>query len=88
MSIDNHPASLDLPWLYEQVNDHRTSTMKLYVWFQFHLDGWNLRIERMADFVIYGLFVSLLALIAGKIQTTLPVWGILAFLVFLFSTVI
>ena len=88
MSIDNHPASLDLPWLYEQVNDHRTSTMKLYVWFQFHLDGWNLRIQRMADFVIYGLFVGLLALIAGKIQTTLPVWGILAFVVFLFSTVI
>src|ERR1044072_7278 len=32
MFTNNHPASLDWSWLYEQANDHRTTTTKLLVW--------------------------------------------------------
>src|SRR5712692_5755882 len=50
---DNHPASIDFPWLYQQVNDHRTATTKLFVWLQYHLNGLNLRTRQVLDFLIY-----------------------------------
>ncbi|HEY6122506.1 MAG TPA: hypothetical protein VIV66_21300, partial [Pyrinomonadaceae bacterium] len=40
---DDHPSSVDLEWLYDQHNEHRTTTTKLFVWLQYHLNGWNVR---------------------------------------------
>ena len=88
MGGGDHPASIDLPWLYEQVNDHRTSTVKIYVWLQYYLDGWNVKTERLLDFLIYSLFVTLLAWFAHRRQASLPLWAILGFVIFLFSMIV
>jgi len=83
---DNHPASVDLWWLYAQVNDHRTATTKLFVWLQFHLNHWNIRTQQVLDFLIYGTILVLLVLFARRLipQT----WIVLCFVVFLISPII
>jgi hypothetical protein len=88
LSTDDHPVAIDLKWLYEQVNDHRTATTKLYTWLQYHVNGWNLRIQHTVDVVIYGLTLGLFVLFGRKLQDQLPTWTILCFLVFLLSTII
>src|SRR5262245_11846323 len=85
---DNHPASLDLPWLYIEHNEHRTATTKLLVWFQFQLNGWNLRTHYLIDFFIYGVFLALLTWVARKWASDIPTWVILSFIVFLLSPII
>lgn len=85
---DNHPASIDVPWLYEQVNDHRTTTTKLFVWIQYHLDGWNIRAQLVLNFLIYGLTVAILVLFVRRLTTQLPTFAVLAFAMFLLSPII
>jgi hypothetical protein len=85
---DNHPASVDLPWLYAQHNEHRTATTKLFVWLQFQLNGWNVGIHQLIDFLIYGLFLVLLVLFVRKWAPQVPVWILLSFIVFFLSPII
>jgi hypothetical protein len=82
MFTGSHPASLDLSWLYEQANDHRTATTKLFVWLLFRLDGWNLRTHLLLNFLIYGFCVAWLVWLARKMAPNLPPWVILGFAVF------
>lgn len=88
MFTGNHPASLDLSWLYEQANDHRTATTKLFVWLQFQLNGWNLRTHLLLSFLIYGFCVTWLVWFARKMAPELPPWVILGFAVFFMTSLI
>ena len=85
---DNHPASVDLPWLYAQHNEHRTATTKLFVWMQFQLNGWNVRTHQLIDFIIYGLFLTLLVCFGRKCFPKVSSWIGLSFIVFLLSPII
>lgn len=87
-SGDNHPASLDLPWLYGQHNEHRTSTTKAFVWLQFQLNGWNVRTHLLIDFIIYGLYLTLLVWLARRIAPHLSTQIVLAFMIFFLSPII
>ena len=85
---DNHPASVDLRWLYNQHNEHRTTTTKLFVWLQFQLNGWNVRTHLLVDFLIYGFFLGWLVWFARKIDPHLSTQTVLAFLIFFLSPII
>ena len=85
---DNHPASLDLKWLHAQHNEHRPGTERIFVWLQFHLNGWNLRTHLFLDFLIYGLFLVFLAWFAKRFVPEVPFWVVASFLVFLLSPII
>lgn len=88
MFTGNHPASLDLAWLYEQATDHRTATTKLFVWLQFQVNGWNHRTHSLLSFLIYGFCVAWLVWFARKMATNIPLWVILGFAVFLMTPLI
>lgn len=85
---DNHPASVDLAWLYAQHSEHRTATTKLFVWLQFQLNGWNVRTHLLADFLLYGLFLILLVWFARRVAPQLQTWVLLSFIVFFLSPII
>lgn len=85
---DNHPASLDLPWLYLQHNEHRTATTKTSVWLEFQLNGWNIRTHLLIDFIMYGLFLTWLVWFARKMAPHLSAQIVLAFMIFFLSPII
>lgn len=79
------PASLDWYWLYQQANDHRTTTTKLLVWFQFQLNGWDLRTHLVLSFLVYAASIAAFAFFIRRVSPDLPRWVILGFVLF-FST--
>src|ERR1041384_361110 len=85
---DDHPAALNAKWLYEQVNDHRTATTKLFVWAQYHSDGWNVRTHLEVSFLIYGLTLVLLILFLRQLFHSVPTWIVGLFVLFQLSTII
>jgi hypothetical protein len=85
---NNHPAAINLRWLYEQVNDHRTTTTKLFVWLQYHLNGWNLKTHQIISYFIFGATLLSLILFARKFVPQVPNWIVLGFLIFFLSPII
>ena len=83
---DNHPATFDPKWFYEQYNDHRTTTTRVFVWLQFQLNGWNVKTHLLFQFLLYGVVSAVLAFICWK-ASKLPLWVIVAFVPFLFTTI-
>ena len=65
-SGDDHPASVDAAWLFARHNEHRMATLKLFIWAQFQVNGWNLRTHLVIAFLIYGLCVALLAIFCSR----------------------
>ena len=88
LETDNHPASLDLPWLYKQVNDHRTATTKLLVWGQYQIDGWNVHNQLVINFLIYTATLILLIVLMKGLSFEVPVWVIMGFVAFQLSPII
>ncbi|HXI24107.1 MAG TPA: hypothetical protein VNG71_09535 [Pyrinomonadaceae bacterium] len=88
LETDNHPASLDLPWLYGQVNDHRTATTKLLVWGQYQIDGWNVHNQLVINFLIYMATLILLIILMKGLAFEVPVWVIMGFVAFQLSPII
>jgi len=87
-SGDNHPASIDLRWLYVQHNEHRTATTKIFVWLQYQINGWNVRTHLLIDFVIYGFLLTWLVWFARRMAPHLSTWIVFAFLIFFLSPII
>ena len=85
---DNHPASIDLPWLYSQHNDHKPAVTRILVWLQFQINGWNVRTQILIDFIVYGLFLALLGWLARRITPQVSTWIVVAFFIFLLSPII
>jgi hypothetical protein len=84
----DHPARLSWQWLFEQANEHRTSTTKLFVWLQYQLNHWNLRTHQIIAFLIYGLFLILLIRFAKRFALQVPTCITLSFVIFLLSTIV
>jgi hypothetical protein len=84
----DYPARLSWQWLFEQANEHRTSTTKLFVWLQYQLNHWNLRTHQIVAFLIYGLFLILLTRFAKRFAPQAPTYVTLSFIIFLLSTIV
>lgn len=82
---DDHPASIDLSWLYAQYNEHRMATTKILVWLQFQLNGWNYVGHLVLNYFIYGLFLICLIWFARRVIAIVPTWVVLAFVIFMLS---
>jgi hypothetical protein len=84
----DHPASLSWRWLFEQANEHRTSTTKFFVWLEYQLNHWNLRTHQIIAILIYGLFLILLIRFARRFAPQVPAWIEYSFVIFLLSTIV
>jgi hypothetical protein len=79
--------SLSPTWLLEQHNEHRIPLNKIFVWLEFHLNGWNYVVHLLLDFLIYGLILIVIWLFARKMAPQVPSWIILGFIFFLLSPI-
>jgi hypothetical protein len=80
-SGDDHPASVDAAWLFARHNEHRMATLKLFIWAQFQVNGWNIRTHLLLAFLIYGVCVALLTWFCSRWTQTAP-WVIACFVPF------
>jgi hypothetical protein len=85
---DNHPASIDWPWLFAQHNEHRMSTTKGFIWLQFHLNGWNVRTQLLLNFLTFGLLLIWLGWCGRSWAPQLPFWVMPSFLIFFLTPII
>lgn len=84
---DDHLAALSLKWLFAQHNEHRIVTLKLFVWLQYQLNGWNHVEHQILNFIIYGASLTWLIWIAKKLAPQVQLWVILSFITFLLSPI-
>jgi hypothetical protein len=93
MFRDDRPATLSIPWLFDSANmrpsptEHIIATTKLFVWMQYHLNGWNNRINLVLNFLIYGLFLGGMGWFTHQAVPTLPAYVRWAFMIFLLSPI-
>src|SRR2546423_1288095 len=83
-SGDDHPASVDATWLLARHNEHRMATLKLFIWAEFQVNGWNIRTHLLLAFLIYGLCVVLLTWFCSWWAQTAP-WVLPCFVPFLLT---
>jgi hypothetical protein len=83
-SGDDHPASVDAAWLFARHNEHRMATLKLFIWTQFQVNGWNIRTHLLLAFLIYGLCVVLLTWCCARWMQAAP-WLMPPFVPFLLT---
>jgi hypothetical protein len=55
------PSGLSFSSLIVQHNEHRLVTTRLLVWLQYRINGWNLAVHQIINFLLYG--VTLLTLL-------------------------
>jgi hypothetical protein len=60
------PSGLSLGGLVVQHNEHRLVTTRLLVWLQYRLNGWNLAIHQIVNFVFYGLILLAIVWLARR----------------------
>src|ERR1041384_1866135 len=83
-SGDDHPASVDATWLFARHNEHRMATLKLFIWAQFQMNGWNIRTHLLLAFLIYGLCVVVLTWCCSRWMQAAP-WLMPCFVPFLLT---
>lgn len=82
------PRGLTLDWLFARHNEHRIVTTKLAMWGLHQVNGLNMNVFRLGSYVVYGLLLMLVFRFSRRYVPWWPPWGILAFLLFLCSTLI
>jgi hypothetical protein len=80
-------SPLSLTWLIQQHNEHRIVPTKLLTWSRYLLDGWDVRVQQIINFFIYGGLVGSFFFLKKKIAPTLPGWILALFLGYCFSMV-
>jgi hypothetical protein len=87
------PAQLSFAWLFDAgnmrstVQEHVIATTKLFVWMQYHLNGWNIPVNLVLNFLIFGFFVWWMFWFADKAVPEIPRYAKLAFTIFLLSPI-
>ena len=79
--------ALSVKWLRSYNNDHNIATTKLFVWLQFHLNGWNYRVHLVLNYLIYGVLLLWIAWFVHKAAPHLSAWVICGFMIFLLSPI-
>ena len=91
--MGSHPAGRHylanptLTQIFHQHNEHRIFTTKVLTLLLYHIDGWNSTTHQGINFIIYGFLVFFLGFVIKKCVPQLSGWVLIAFIVFLFSTV-
>ena len=81
------PSGLSLGGLIAQHNEHRLATTRLLIWLQYHLNGWNLAIHQLVNFVLYGLTVLALLWLVTRETTRHAGSAVLCFMIYLLSPI-
>lgn len=84
---DQLPAGFSLSWLFAQHNEHRLVTTKLLVWLLYRLNGWDLVVHQVLNFVLYGLLLIWIGWFVRKAAPQIPSWLQVSFMIFLLSTI-
>jgi hypothetical protein len=84
----DRPTALSLEWLNAQQNEHRLATGKTFIWLQIQLNGWNIAVNIILNFIIYGLLLAFFVRFARKVAPQIPAWITLAFIIFLLSPIV
>jgi len=93
MFQDDHPAAISVAWLFDTHNmrptpsEHIIATTKLFVWMQYHLNGWNTKVNVVLNFLIYGLFLGFIAWFSHRALPALSSYMKWAFIIFLLSPI-
>lgn len=80
-------SNLNIPWLFAQHNEHRIATDKLFIWLLYRWNGWDIAVQQLFNFLIYGVLLLVVIRMARKIAPKMPLWAILAFVIFLLSPI-
>ena len=87
LSPDALPAGFTVRWIIEQANEHRIVPTKLLAWALFYTSGHNYNLSKAATYAIYGLILVCIVLFARRMVPHMPLWGTLAFIIFLLSPI-
>jgi len=79
------PTGLAWKWLWAPHNEHRILLTHLEVLGLYHLTGWNLVVQQLANYAFYVAAVILLGWCAHRRLPSVPRWVWAAFLLFLLS---
>ncbi len=80
-------SNLNIPWLFAQHNEHRIVTDKLFIWLLYHWNNWDIAVQQLLNFGIYGVLLLVVIQLTRKIAPQMPLWMVLAFVVFLLSPI-
>ena len=84
---DALPAGFSLRWVLVQEAEHRLVLTKLLSWGLFYLNSHNHILSMAITYVMYGVLLTFIVVFARKMVPYLPLWGVLAFLVFLLTPI-
>lgn len=84
---DALPAGFTLRWIVVQANEHRIVLTKLLSWGLFYVNGHNHVLSMVITYALYGVLLACIVLFARKMVPHLPLWVILAFIVFLLTPI-
>ena len=85
LRANEFPAGFRWAWLWEQHNEHRIVTTKLWTLAFLHLTNWNLVGMQIANFLVYLLGVASFIPLGRRLVPTVPAWVWGAFALFLLS---
>lgn len=84
---DALPAGFSLRWVLLQEAEHRIVLTKLLSWGLFYLNGHNHVLSMAITYVMYGVLLTFIVVFARKMVPHLPLWVVLAFIVFLLTPI-
>jgi hypothetical protein len=84
---DALPAGFRFSWIFQQANEHRLVLTKLLSWGLFYVSGHNHVLSTVITYALYGVLLTCIVLFARKMVPHLPLWVVLAFIVFLLAPI-
>jgi hypothetical protein len=84
---DGLPAANSLEWFFRFHAEHRIVTTKLLIWMLYQVNGWDLVVHAVVNFLLYGMLLLLMFTTCRRISPETPAWVVLAFLFFLLSPI-
>lgn len=79
------PAGFSWSWIYARHNESRMIPTKLQIWLLYGLTGWNLALQQVLNFILYGLSLAALGTFSRRILPELGLAPLCGFLVFALS---
>jgi hypothetical protein len=87
LAPDALPAGFTFRWIFEQANEHRIVLTKLSTWGLFYISAHNHILSMAFTYLLYGMLLTCIVFVARKTVPHLPLWAILAFIVFLLTPI-
>jgi hypothetical protein len=87
LELEALPAGFTFGWIFTQANEHRIVLTKLSSWGLFYLNGHNHVLSMAITYALYGVLLACIVVFARKMVPHLPLWVVLAFIVFLLTPI-